>query len=767
MLQNSQMLKSLTSRPTVMYGMTAFKLNRSPYRYLTFGSKLQTRHSSHVFPESMKVTTVQKELDVQVTTDDIDILYKALKTPIASQAKSGPAASVSHKLSPEYLQSLHLSLKDVEAEKLSKKTNQFKSLERALKNKTNTPTLSQLTQLIHINAIAKRPKQALESFNHIEKVGLTPDVVAYNHLLDSYSRAGDLNGAVAVFSRMQTAGIFPDLVSFSTLINACVAKRDLNGAFKLYHEMKSKHIQPNQIIYTTLINGCAKTKDFARAWKTFNFMRTEISLPDAVAFNLMIHICSKTEDAERAIDLFKEMSERGLEISQYTLTSLIQACSSRHDYYNESFVLLEQMAASGFVPSIRTYNVILSGAARFGDILRGRLIWNDIVERMREQPLSSNPDVIQLNRISPDEYIYASMLRLYTKAIKIETQKALLLDPSTNTAAPPTLASDPTQQAKDFNLETSFDNSQATAETSISLLESTDTSPAALLDEAHNIWQIFLKQHHLHNTENTKRVQSAYLKLLCTDPSHNAFARAYDFWNTLDPVSKKSIANYYCLITLAMRQSDTIDQGTVLWNSLLEWDAEMEKSLDVQSGEKMTRTEKELLRLQHGRSREIMFKMHLTMANGYALAGKIESAVKVLYDTVLFRYPYYLPAVHFRDISPIVKIAEQNADNAQWDLMNHILGLCPPITDPLSQVQHMLKLKAVPSGSWWGWNILGVDEHAMAMLRRKQQKERSKVVQRTEAYRNRSTHHRNTKVVLANVPELVKSHTDKNSTTRG
>ncbi|KAH6576769.1 hypothetical protein BASA62_001220 [Batrachochytrium salamandrivorans] len=73
--------------------------------------------------------------------------------------------------------------------------------------------------------------------------------------------------------------------------------------------------------------------------------------------------------------------------------------------------------------------------------------------------------------------------------------------------------------------------------------------------------------------------------------------------------------------------------------------------------------------------------------------------------------------------------------------MEDVLTLCPPLTDPLTQIQHMLKLKTVPTGDWWGWRVIGVDKHDMQILRRAQDKERAKISQRTEAYRNRTQRH--------------------------
>ncbi|KAJ1343795.1 hypothetical protein BSLG_001606 [Batrachochytrium salamandrivorans] len=564
------------------------------------GSKalaIHVRHSSLVFPQSMKVTTAQKELDTEVTSDDIDALYNALRTPVAAPLGSGPAASVALKLSPEYLQRLSMKFSDVEGEQSLKRTGQRDVLEKKLSLLDKTPTLNQITELIHASD--------------------TP----------------------------------PDLVSYSTLINTCVEKRNINAAFKLYQDMKKQGLHPNQIVFTTLIKGCVKANDVARAWSTFNYMRTEISLPDAVSFNLMIHVCSKTQDAERAMDLFKEMADRGLEVSHFTLSSLIQACVSRQDYYGEAFVLLERMASQGFLPNMHTYNIILSGAAKYGDVL-----WPSYLERYalkihsRSNPSSASATV--LKRDSPE--------KTPPTAIVAETKESIS-----------------TKSVKSSKLTKSPKNPRTAAEAALPMLMSTEVSPDDLLSDANHLWNVFQKQTHLHNTHVTSLVHGAYLTLLSNDPAPDAFTRALSFWDSLDPSTRRSVSTFRTMIELAMRQSDTVDHGMALWKEMLEWDASIE-AYDDRSDGRLTRSEKERLRAEDRRTREIMLKMHIIIANGYSKAGNQKLAVKMLYDSILFRYPYYLPAIHFRDIPDITRVAQRNADNGDWSLMEDVLTSVHP-----------------------------------------------------------------------------------------
>ncbi|KAI8925047.1 hypothetical protein BC831DRAFT_550918 [Entophlyctis helioformis] len=723
-----------------------------------------------------------KELDVGVAASDVEALYEALNAPIQPlpAALAGPASTAAFKLLPDYIHSLQLSFADTSSDRQADLDRRRADLAAQLAAPgAASPTLEQLSQLIHINALVGRPSEALEAFNHIPSVGLKPDAVAFNHLMDAYARSANLEAAVAVFAQLQAAGIPPDLVSYSTLIKACVAANDLNAAFKLYRDMKDQGLQPNHIVFTTLIKGCIKAGDTARAWKTFNFMRTEIAAPDAVAFNLMIHACARTQDAERAMDLFQEMAERGLQATQITFTSLIQACVSRKDYYNDAFALLEQMAAEGFEPSMYTYNVLLAGAAQHGDVVRGRMVWNDLVKRMHEQP-PLEADEIGVGRIEPDESSFAAMLRLYGFALKLHKQGAyrVLDQPAATTTSPPAAAEaeQPTPATEPAAAPTSHTQLISVPDDTVydyPLLTSPLLTPDAFMRDVDTLWSLIQTRDKLAALRTSPRLLIAYLRILCLSPrsarrniTHKGILdRALAFWESSKPVMGPSMATFIPLLELAMRRPETVEQGTKLWRELLEWDASREAEIQrLSSGgvsaetaaqnqaavtpgerdekdmqvERLSRQEMEQLREREGRSRDTMLKAFLIMARGYSAAGKDDLAVRTLFDTTNFRYPYYLPAVHFADIPTITSKAKALADSGHWTLMSELATLCPPSTDPLSQVQHLLKMKTVPVGSWWGWQVLGVEKHDMEVLRRRQRKERERSVQRADAYRDRA-----------------------------
>ena len=664
------------------------------------------------------------------TEKEIDLLYDALDTPVASPINRplGPDATKASKLSENYLKSLKLKFKAVDLNK--DKVDELSDNE--------APTLKTITALMHVNALSGRPKEAIEAFESISKLGMSPDIVSFNHLMDVHARSMNLTEAVRVFAMIRSAGMSPDLVSYSTLIKASVQAGELNAAFKVYASMRQAGILPNEIVFGTLIKGCLKAREFDRAWKTFDHMRTEITAPNIVTYNLMIHACSRTKDAERAADLFHELADRNLTADQFTYTSLIQAYASRSDYYTEAFVLLEQMAAEGFLPNSRTFHVLLNSAASYGDLTRARLIWNDMVRNLPENASDASADDIQIS-----EYTFSVMFKLYRNALRH-------------------IWSDATSDGIDVGdstIETKDDDS--TSSTALEVVEtpnnsifpflsSTSSTPESIISEAKMLWDLLQTNNPvLEAIKTNKNVQESYLLFLAGIGTPESLNSALKYWREIEAQVQPSLYIYASLIKACANHSSTLSDFEALWKQMLDWDMKQEALLEqpVSSSDESTkekqlchlsRSEKEVLRSRQGRGKQEVFQVFRIVARGYAKHNQYDKAVQILRDARMFRHPYYLPSLSFGDIREIVAKAKENADNGKWKLMSDVLDLCPPSSDPLVQVQHKLRSKVLPTSSWWGWRLMGIDTKEKHALVRKNLKKKQKALQRMEALRNRA-----------------------------
>ncbi|KAJ3188813.1 hypothetical protein HDU85_004527 [Gaertneriomyces sp. JEL0708] len=663
----------------------------------------------------------QKTLDVLVEEDDMHDLFEALSAPAKSVSAVGPSAASALKLDPDYLYRLKLKFENRTSERGQRIEGLVERTDRKLAQRRQKLSLVDITEVIHVNALMKRPDEAQKAFNLIAQNGMQPDMVAYNQLMNAYRLANDSEKMMEIFNSIKESGLSPDEVSYGILVHAAVKSKDLRTAFCLYEEMKRIGLKPTQPIYTTLIKGCVDSNDIQRAWRTFNYMRSEIAAPDEVTYSLMIHACAKTKDAEKALDLFQEMAERHLSPTEVTFTSLVEALGSRKDYYLEAFDILSQMAGEGFSPSLKTYNVLLRNAARVGDVVRARLVWNDMAQR----------------GIHPDSATFKTMFDCWGAGISIgRKQKAEAASTPGDAGA---ISQDVRAGVDSAEALTSgipddaCDRSSVTrSEGSVPTLHSGDNRPHALLQEMRTLFQYFES---VVGTNADLKVErsliQAYLSAICACRSSTAtFPLALDVVDTVYPkygITVDGHARSELLAVLTKQPALMREKGEEYWKKFLEWDAAREEEIgkEVDGRGQRTELEKEEIRAQEGRGRRLMLRNFHRMINGFTRIGNIDAALGVLRETQSFRYPSYLANTTFRDIPALLDKCRDLADDGKLGPAKELLELCPrPAKDPLLEVQRRLRTKLVPN-NWWGWEALGVEKverHRKAVLKQKRRR---------------------------------------------
>ncbi|KAJ3323138.1 hypothetical protein HDV06_002150 [Boothiomyces sp. JEL0866] len=636
----------------------------------------------------------EKQLEIPILESDINQLYEALTAPVATTI--GPESQKHLKLSQSYLERLKVNFKDTDRALQSSLTERNDKLAVMLKK----PNLAMITELIHVNALAKNQENAVKAFDAIKQNGLEPDIVAYNHLLNAHASVNDSQKAFEVYELIKKESE-PDLVTYSTLIKLLVNTKQLHKAFELYAAMKKKKIHPNQIVFTTLIKGCIQFSQIDRAWKTFNHMRSEIERPDSIAFTLMIYACSKTQDAERALDLFQEMISNNLQVTQVTYTSLILACGSRADYYNEAFDLLEQMIATGFEPNIHTYNVLLQIASKNNDIDRVKTVWNDLITRGEAN-----------QELQPTSVSFKYLLRTYTSALKTKPTKTISAE----------------EQEKNIGkqFEIFKDEKKDPPSNSIFPVFSDSTHSTGLfIKESNELWDkicYFVDQKMI---KMTSELLVERLDNICAQPTRDNFDKALQFFDHdfekygVVPTAKA----YRSVLKVAFERKGDLKQKAIpFWNRFLEWDSNLEDEMkNMENGPKGLQDQEEF-RLKTNRSRKVLQDSFLIVARGFARNDDLNSAIETLENARNFRQPYYLPPIKLSQISNLMEKATREADNGDHVYLQKLSELCPPVHhSPVSQVQSILKKKTIPK-NWWGWQAIGIPEHERIKMVRKSQK---------------------------------------------
>ncbi|KAK7405356.1 hypothetical protein VNO78_06605 [Psophocarpus tetragonolobus] len=187
------------------------------------------------------------------------------------------------------------------------------------------------------------------------KLGLDLDQFSANALVDMYSKAGEIEGAVAVFQEIA----HPDVVSWNAIIAGCVLHDRNDLALTLLDEMKSSGTYPNMFTLSSALKACAAMgfKDLGRqlhsslikmdadsdlfsavglidmyskceimddARRAFDSMTKK----DVIAWNALISGCSQCGDDLEAVSLFSKMFSEDIDFNQTTLSTVLKSVAS-------------------------------------------------------------------------------------------------------------------------------------------------------------------------------------------------------------------------------------------------------------------------------------------------------------------------------------------------------------------------------------------------------------------------------------------------------
>ncbi|KAF5941199.1 hypothetical protein HYC85_022366 [Camellia sinensis] len=298
---------------------------------------------------------------------------------------------------------------------------------------------------------SKRADEAHRLFNTMKRSGCSPDTITYNALLNGFCKLGKVDEAFMLCSSFKKEGYALGINGYSCLIDGLFRARRYNEAHDLFQKMSEENIIPDLVLYTIMIRGLAeagKVKDALKlvegddgercgtrysrnglvgeAREIFNEMEKVGCFPSVVTFNALIDGLCKDGDLDEAHLLFYKM-EIGrnpslfLRLSQGTdrvldsaslQTMVAKLCDS--GLILKAYKLLMQLADSGVLPNITTYNILINGFSKARNI-------------NREEDAFGVFDQMKKNGCMPSSAVYKSLMTWSCRKKKISVAFSIWL----------------------------------------------------------------------------------------------------------------------------------------------------------------------------------------------------------------------------------------------------------------------------------------------------------------------------------------------------
>ncbi|RYR06398.1 hypothetical protein Ahy_B06g086131 isoform A [Arachis hypogaea] len=198
------------------------------------------------------------------------------------------------------------------------------------------------------------------------------NVVTWNAMIGGYLRAGDKESVSSMFEAMP--GKTP--VSWSQMIDGFARNGDTAAARRLFNKVLDE--AKNVVTWTVMVDGYARNGDMEAAREIFE----QMPMRNCFVWSSMICGYCKKGSVEEAGVIFERVPERNVEIWNSMIAGHVQ-----NGFGEKALQLFEEMNGEGFEPDEFTVVSVLSACSQLGLLDAGKEIHNMIKKRgMRLSP---------------------------------------------------------------------------------------------------------------------------------------------------------------------------------------------------------------------------------------------------------------------------------------------------------------------------------------------------------------------------------------------
>ncbi|PON88728.1 Pentatricopeptide repeat [Trema orientale] len=212
---------------------------------------------------------------------------------------------------------------------------------------------------------------------HSLKHSFRPNLQTFNILLSGWKSAEEAEG---FFEEMRQMGVKPDIVSYNCLVDVYCKGREIEKAYKVVEKMRDEEIMPDVITHTSIIGGLGLVGQPDKARVVLKEMKEDGCYPDAAAYNAAIRNFCIAKRLGDAYSLMDEMVNKGLNPNATTYNLFFRVFYWSNDL-RSSWNLYVRMMETGCLPNTQSCMFLIRLFRRQEEVEMALQLWNDMVEK--------------------------------------------------------------------------------------------------------------------------------------------------------------------------------------------------------------------------------------------------------------------------------------------------------------------------------------------------------------------------------------------------
>ncbi|KAG6794195.1 hypothetical protein POTOM_003433 [Populus tomentosa] len=247
------------------------------------------------------------------------------------------------------------------------------------------------TTALHVLGKAKRPVEALNLFHAMQQeTCLYPDLVAYRSIAVTLGQAGYMKELFDVIDSMRSPpkkfksgalgkrdlGLEPDIVVYNAVLNACVRRKQWEGAFWVLQQMKEKDVQASTAMYGLVMEVMLACGKYNLVHEFFKKVQKS-SIPNALVYKVLVNTFWREGETEEAVLAVKDM-ERQRIVGSAALYYDLARCLCTSGRCQEALDLIEKICKVANKPLVVTYTGLIQACLDCGNIQNAVYIFNQM-----------------------------------------------------------------------------------------------------------------------------------------------------------------------------------------------------------------------------------------------------------------------------------------------------------------------------------------------------------------------------------------------------
>lgn len=227
------------------------------------------------------------------------------------------------------------------------------------------------SKLLSQCAASKSVRVGMEVHAHLIRFGFSQDQSFRNHLINLYAKCRFFGHA----RKLIDGSPEPDLVAWSALISGYAQNGLGKEALSAFHEMHGLGVKCNEFTFPSVLKACSSTKALGLGKQVHGVVVVTGFESDEFVANTLVVMYSKCGEFGDSRRLFDSIPEQNV-VSWNALFS----CYVQSDFFGEAMDLFEEMVLSGIRPNEYSLSSIINACTGLGDGSRGRKIHGYIVK---------------------------------------------------------------------------------------------------------------------------------------------------------------------------------------------------------------------------------------------------------------------------------------------------------------------------------------------------------------------------------------------------